>query len=285
MLHVGIGIGTFVVHVGSVSRDDTFALKNARPWRGRYRWVSMVGGGEHGVIIASHLLVLSLQRSGLNVVLIHGHALYGGRLRRGTARAAVVANIVDHSVVHDGVVDIGVVNDGGVHVGDCGVVMENAAAPLATDETDAAIAESVINATVEADVWSPISGVPSIGTTDEAPIARSPEEPGSRSKHPSARNPVVTVGTIRPIAGSPNVARSRAYRLNIDRESRRADVNRDAHGDLRWGGRGQSQSGKSEKEKQSCKFRHTNHGEVPLVLHYESLRFRLPSVSSKLGAS
>jgi hypothetical protein len=63
-------------------------------------------------------------------------------------------------------------------------------------------------------------------------------------------------------------------------------MNGDAHGDLRWGGRGHSQSNERDDENQSCEFRHTNHGEVPLYfLRTETCQFELPSVGSKLGAS
>ena len=246
VLHIRVVVvGTISVHVSSASRDDAVALENTGTGSGGDRRASVIGRCEHAVIVASHLLVLRLQRSGLNVTFVHCGALRPGRLCCGATNAAVIADVVD-----DGVVHVRVVNDGGVYVGDGGVVAEHPTTPYAADEADTTVAEAVVNAAIEADVRAPITGVPSIGAPYEAPIAGSPKEAGCGSKHPSAGNPKVAVWAIGPITGSPDITGSRADRLRINRKRGRPDVNGDTHGDLRRGGRGHSQSGKGHKQKQ-----------------------------------
>src|SRR5580658_7224788 len=103
-------------------------------------------------------------------------------LRAGLAHNA--AGAVEAGVVHvdDGValnhgavdVDVGDVN--AAEVGAGAVVGEDSAAPLTAKEADAAVAEAIIDAAVEADVWAPVASVPSIEAAGEAPVARRPEK-------------------------------------------------------------------------------------------------------------
>ena len=115
---------------------------------------------------------------------------------------------VDDGVLrHDGavLVDIGHMDAAEVRHG--AVISEYSAPPLAADEADAAVAEAVVNAAVEADMRSPVAGVPSVHAARIAPVARGPQKTGAGRLHPDARNPEVARIAIRPVAGRPEVAR------------------------------------------------------------------------------
>src|SRR6185312_14109580 len=97
------------------------------------------------------------------------------------------------------------------------------------------IAVSVVNASVETDMRSPVPFVENECLSFPSPIAGSPEKPWLRSQHPGARHPVIIVVVIvvGPVAGSPNVIFAGTKGLFINRQGRRAECNR--YTDLREG--------------------------------------------------
>ena len=86
------------------------------------------------------------------------------------------------------------------------VVPEAAAAPVSAVETDAEVAEAVVDAAVVADVGSPVAGVPEVSVVAVAPVAGRPESAGVGSENPGARNPFVTLAGPYPVAGRPDIA-------------------------------------------------------------------------------
>jgi hypothetical protein len=77
-----------------------------------------------------------------------------------SASAAVVAHavhgyVVDHSLVID-------VNIGDVYVVDAAVVEKVSSVPIAASVAGAEISEAVVNAAVEANVRTPVTGVPKV---------------------------------------------------------------------------------------------------------------------------
>ena len=114
----------------------------------------MVYGNQLGTVLSSEVLVLELVGGGLDVLLVGSLQLRCRRLRL-DPDAAVEADVlvVDDGVLRDDravLVDVGHVD--AAKVGDSAVVSEYSTAPLAADESDAAVAEAVVNSTVEADV-------------------------------------------------------------------------------------------------------------------------------------
>ena len=99
-------------------------------------------------ILAGFLNVLSLGGYRSDMVLVG----VGLLLRRGTsfnaARTSVVAHVGFGDVRHCRIV--GVVNDGGVHVSHVGIVGETTTFPTAALIADTAVAEAVVDASVEA---------------------------------------------------------------------------------------------------------------------------------------
>jgi hypothetical protein len=119
-------------------------------------------------------------------------SLYSGWASGEAAGASVVADVV---VVCD---DVALINIGDVcdtDVGDGTVIEEGATAPLAAVEAGFDIAEAVVDASVETNCRSPVTGVPDIETIVPPPIARGPEQ-AYWSDDPSAGNPVIAIVVV-----------------------------------------------------------------------------------------
>ena len=115
---------------------------------------------------------------------------------------SVVADPVFGDIHHSRV--IGVVNDGGVHAIHVSVVREMIALPAASLITLAAVAESVVNAAIEAHVRAPVSFMKTKRAAFPTPISRSPQESNLGRFNPCARHPVVAIlVVIRPETGRP----------------------------------------------------------------------------------
>jgi len=138
-------------------------------------------------------------------------------------------------VVHDNRLVVDVRDIGDVNVGHATVVIEPFAPPIPAEKSGAGITKAIINAAVETDVWSPIAAIPIVETVIPAPVARRPKH-SYGSKHPSARNPVVSIVVIPcPVARGPDIALSWTEGLNINGQRRWTDPHRNSNADL--GGR------------------------------------------------
>jgi hypothetical protein len=130
---------------------------------------------------------------------------------------AVATVVTDPRIVIDDnrlVVDVRYVGD--VNVGDATVVKVPVALPIPAEKSGAGVTKAIVDAAVETDVRTPIAAIPNVETVIPAPVARSPKH-SDGSKHPSARNPVVTIVVIpRPVARRPDIAFSWTQGLNIN---------------------------------------------------------------------
>src|SRR5215471_691686 len=194
--------------------------KLAGPGARSHRRMAVVGRVEHRSIRTSHVLMMKLLVGGLPVALVESIALLDGLMRPDSTGSAVVAHTSD-IVDHCGVIDVVYIDD--VHVGHCAVVKELSATPVAAMESHAGIAEAVVDAAIESDMRSPVALVPHVITVIPAPITGSPEDADNRRLHPGSRDPVIAIGTVRPVAGRPDVSRPGTNRLHIHRQRRRAD--------------------------------------------------------------
>jgi hypothetical protein len=123
------------------------------------------------------------------------------------------------------------VYDRGVDAVHFSVVNERAIAPIAALVAYADIAEPIVNAPIKAHVRTPVACMPQVHAISPAPISGRPKQPNFRRKHPGSWNPVIAIGTPRPISRRPNITRSRAVGLHVDRERRwrSGDGDADAH--------------------------------------------------------
>src|ERR1700733_11632982 len=154
------------------------------------------------------MLLLALHSGGADVMIpIRGHFGLGGT-RVDAAAAAIEADAIHFTVVdYRAVVDVVYVVD--VDVVDAAIVEKVAAAPVAAFEAETAI---------EADVRTPVTGVPEISAVAPAPITGSPEKSDAGCDDPGAGNPEIAVGAIGPISGRPNISIARAHRLRVHRQ-------------------------------------------------------------------
>src|ERR1700722_10406861 len=216
--------------------DDPWAFEDAG-MRGRSdgRIPVVLRSKERG-ILARRLLVLDLKMRGSDMRLLGGGQFFLCRLRRGSARPTIVADVV-RRIVNDGlIVDVGDVDVRDVV--DRAIVEIRAVVPVPALEADARIAKAVAYAAVKAHVRAPISSIEDIGAVVPAPISRRPEQPRTWSLRPGARHPVIVDPAPRPITWRPNVARGRKRRLSINGQGGGRDIDADADRDLRVGAGG-----------------------------------------------
>src|ERR1700730_14731053 len=120
--------------------------------------------------------------------------------------AAVAAVEADAGiVVHDDrlVIDIGHVGD--VNVSNATVVEKSVPSPLPAEQTDAGVAKAVVDATVKADVRTPVAAVPNVESIIPTPVARSPEHPNG-GEYTGSGHPVIAIVVIpSPVPGTPEL--------------------------------------------------------------------------------
>jgi hypothetical protein len=130
----------------------------------------------------------------------------------GTNVDATATAVVAHAIIGASSVGGVVVNDGAVvnvcdatDVCDGAVVVEVMTAPVSTEVTNADVAEAVVDASVEANVRTPIAAVKCVTIVVVTPIGRRPESTVVRRGAPYAGNPVVTFRARCPVARRPEV--------------------------------------------------------------------------------
>ena len=145
-------------------------------------------------------------------------------LRQGAHTQSAGAPVITHSAVRSYisyVVVIDVPDHGRIHVSNRPVVIELSMVPVTAVVTVAYIPEAIVNAAVETNVIAPESMMILIPATVESPVRRRPERAYIRRNYPHARYPVISRGSIAPIAGSPEIVRPRTRRLAVFGQWRR----------------------------------------------------------------
>src|SRR5579863_8826253 len=138
-----------------------------------------------------------------------------GRTGSNSAFPAVKGN-VRFVVHHHRAVDVNVGDVNGVDMHHRGVVEESSTAPFAANKADAAVAEAVVNTTVETDVRTPVACMPRIEAAAPSPIAGRPQH-ADGSHHPGARHPVVaSIIVPGPVAGRPQIAGTGTNGLGVN---------------------------------------------------------------------
>src|ERR1700686_184653 len=185
-----------VVRISRSSRYHS-GLEISRSGRCRYRRLTVIDGGSQAAIASGGLLVPGLRGCWREVPAAGSPLLFGCRSGIGSAVAPVVADAVRARIVDDRLV-VRVMNDRGVYAHDRGVVEELPALPVSALEAGAYVSESIKNATVEADLFSPVASVPEVNAVAPAPISRSPQETDFRRENPGAGHPVIVAVVVVP---------------------------------------------------------------------------------------
>jgi hypothetical protein len=133
----------------------------------------VVDRGKLTAVRAGCGLMLPLHRRRRDVALLSEGLLPGGGLRLNTAASSVVADTID-GVGNRPLVDV--VDDGDVYVVYSRVIEELSAIPVTAFVADTDVAVTVVNSSVETDVWTPISDIPDIQAARPTPIAWRPQK-------------------------------------------------------------------------------------------------------------
>src|SRR5580698_975663 len=163
-------LGSFVLGASFLGCYDTLAGKLARLGCRRNGRLPMVHGRQEFMVGAGGPYMFGLQRRWRCVLLTRRSFFLRGGASVESASAAVIADVVDGSVVDDGLV---------VNVGDVGaakvihraVVAEGAVIPVSALIADTTIAEAIVNATVEANARAPVTAIPGEGAAAPTPIS------------------------------------------------------------------------------------------------------------------
>ena len=196
------------------------AAEISRPGGGRNGGPSVIFRSEIRPVLHGSMLMLLLRRQRGGMLLAGEGLFLRSRTHVYSACPTVVGN--RRSVVDDHrlVVDVGHIRDADVRDG--AVVKKRAPAPLPADKANTGVAKSVVNPAVEADVRAPVSRMPGIQSAAPSPVSRRPKQANGRN-HPSAGHPVIAICIVpSPIAGRPEVARTGADGLRIDRQRGRS---------------------------------------------------------------
>ena len=242
-------------------------FKVCRSSGGRDRRLAMVIAGKQLRITGRLGSVLLLSRSRFYMTRVAPLLLLRGRTSLDAALSAVIADPA--VVVYDNRLVVDVMNVGDVHVVHGSVVVELPSPPIAAVVSVSGVAEAVIDAAIESDLWAPVAGVPHIGAVIPAPVARGPIKAGLGWHDPGSRNPVVAVIAPRPVTGRPHIPRTRAEGLRINRNWRRSDGDREEYSAERYGGECHQHCDKCERPNE------------PMDIHDESL----PTRSLRSGRS
>jgi len=182
------------------------AIRGKRAVDGHGGWTAMIDVGKLRPIGAGRALILQLRAHGWSMGLTPRSQFRGSGSHLDAARSAVETHAGAARVVSALRAVVDVMHDGDVDVIEGAVVVEVAAAPVTALVAVTAVAETVIDAAVEADVQTPVAAVKAILVVPEAPVSWCPERALIRSLNPGARHPVVALRRIGPVAGRPEVA-------------------------------------------------------------------------------
>ncbi len=175
-------------------------------------------GRQRGIGDCPSLMLLL--RIGRPVVLLVPDGLFLlARSSRGAAAAAVEAGIAGGDIDHRGIV--GIVNNRLVDPVRRDVVLELVAAPAAAFIAAAAVAVTIVDAAVVADLRTPVARMEAIAVVLCDPVARRPVQTRLRRLHPGSRHPVITLIATPPITRGPDVAGSGTIGLLVIRQGRR----------------------------------------------------------------
>ncbi len=167
-------------------------------------------------VLSGDLLVRRLRTHGSHAPLVHRRLLLWRSTGFDAAVSAVIAHSVDRYIVDDCSVDVHISDDGGVYVAYSCVVVETITAPVAAFISTAVIAEAVVHTPVEADVRSPVSGMPRVAATTPAPVTWCPQQTVAGCNDPGSGNPVIVISAPGPVSGCPDVIWARANGLIVD---------------------------------------------------------------------
>lgn len=133
----------------------------------------MIDRDKLTAVRAGRSLMLPLHRHRRDVALLRNSLLPRTGLRLNASISSVVADTIDR--VDDRPL-IDVVDDRDIYIVYSRVIEELSAIPVTAFVADSDVAVTVVDSTVEANVWTPISDIPDIEAVRPTPIAWRPQK-------------------------------------------------------------------------------------------------------------
>jgi hypothetical protein len=166
--------------------------------------------------------VLLLNGCGRDVAFVREGFLFGSWASADAARAAVETDARAAPLLVRFLVNV--VDDGHVDVIHAAVVEKVVAGPVTAAVALPTVAETVVDAAVEADVRTPVTFIPKVVAVTPSPVTWSPKDTDLGGFNPSAGNPEITaVIAVTPVTRSPDIAFSGDYGLLVDGQLGRSD--------------------------------------------------------------
>ena len=170
--------------------------------------------------------------------------LSGGWSRVNSTWAIKADVVVGISVADHCTVNVGIVDDGRIDVPNRCIILEVIAFPSAAGEARSVIAVAIVDTSVESNVGTPITAVPTIVAVRKSPVTRGPIVSRLGNLHPSAGHPEITVISVGPVAGIPKISFLRTRWLLVNDKGRRRNCDQDRLSEKR--GRCAQQTGKQD---------------------------------------
>jgi hypothetical protein len=187
------------------------------PVHRRVGGAAMVHRSELVAIPACSLFMCGLCGSSLDMILMHDRLFLSIGPCRNSARA-VEAGPVNRAVANYCTIYISIMDHRPVDIHDGGIVAEMSSLPHTSSKSGASIAITIVHASVEAYMGTPIPTMPSIKPAFVAPIAWGPKKSHLGRHNPHSGNPIIPIIPISPVTGRPQIPVVRAGGLGIDRQ-------------------------------------------------------------------
>jgi hypothetical protein len=186
---------------------------------------AMIHRRQLGAVGTGGALQLCLCGRGAGAPFANCRGFRSGWPCRCSACSAVIAYAIAGSVI-DYTFAVYVSSHRLIHIIHGTVVIERTVVPISSGVADPDIAETIVDATIKSDLRAPVASMPDINTVAPTPISRGPKRSDERREHPGAGYPIIAVGSVGPIAGSPDIPRAGTKRLRVNGQHRRCDGDR-----------------------------------------------------------
>jgi hypothetical protein len=195
-------------------------------------WMPAIRLGVRSLVSPRRRYMLGLVTGGSNMRLVRRGLLFGRGLVLNPSGAAVESHVAvpgHKAAVHGRAVfiDMAAPCSARAHMHHYSVVGENSALPNAAGKANAAIAETVVHASIKAHRRTPVAFIEDKKPVVPAPITRRPQRANVGRGHPCARHPEIVAVSIAPISRCPHQAWIGADGLLVNRQHRGSKIDAD----------------------------------------------------------
>ena len=186
---------------------------------------AMIHRRQLGAVGTGGALQLCLCGCGARAPIASGRGFRSRWPCRCSTSSAVVAYASARSIIEN-TFPVYVSNHRLIHIIHGTVVVERTVVPISSGVADPDIAETIVDATIKSDLRAPVASMPDINTVAPTPVSRGPKRSDERREHPGAGYPIIALGSVGPIAWSPDISCAGTKRLRVRGQQRRCDGDR-----------------------------------------------------------